>query len=282
MKFSVVIPTCNRPVLLTQCLRGLTGEDAEIIITDDGSDEAAHALLAQEFPEARWFAGPRRGPAANRNNGARVAAGEWLVFIDDDCEPQPGWLTAFAAAADGADVLEGRTLAPGAQDSPFEEHVENVRGGVLWSCNLAVRRDVFERLGGFDEDFREAGGEDMEFAWRVTRAGLRVSFAPNAAVHHPPRAIGWSGLWRRTWMIRWMSLYRIKTSQAHSLPMAAFDELLLLLRITGQLVTRPDARWPRRQYFNVFWRWLTFPVVLPWILYWEHRFRSTLESRLIS
>ena len=58
-----------------------------------------------------------------------------------------------------------------------------------------------------------------------------------------------------------------------SLPAAAFDELVLLLRLTVQLVTRPDARWPRRQRFAVAWRWLTFPVVLPWILYWERRYR---------
>jgi GT2 family glycosyltransferase len=282
VKFSVVIPTCNRPALLGQCLRGLAGEDAEIIVSDDSSDQATHVLLAREFPGVRWFAGPRRGPAANRNNGARAAAGEWLVFIDDDCEPQPGWLAAFAGVASGADVLEGRTLAPGARDSFFEEHVENERGGVLWSCNLAVRRQVFQQLGGFDDDFREAGGEDMEFAWRVAREGLRVCFVSGAVVHHPPRAIGWRGLWRRTWMIRWMSLYRIKTAQARSLPMAAFDELILLLRITGQLVTRPDTRRPRRQCFNVLWRWLTFPAVLPWILYWEHRFRTARESRLTS
>ena len=52
----------------------------------------------------------------------------------------------------------------GRTDHPLEEIVENVTGDLLWSCNLAIRHDLFERLGGFNEDFLEAGGEDVEFA----------------------------------------------------------------------------------------------------------------------
>lgn len=274
MKFSVVIPTCHRPDLLARCLRGLSVADAEIIVSDDSRDDASRALVERDFPQVRWVAGPRRGPAANRNNGARAATGEWLAFVDDDCEPQSGWLAALARAAAEVDVVEGCTRAPGATDSPFEEHVENLHGGVLWSCNFAIRREAFERLGGFDEDFLEAGGEDMEFAWRVSRTGLRVRFAPEALVHHPPRHIGWHGLWRRTWMIRWMSLYRIKTGCARPLPASVVDESVLLLRQTVQLVTRREQPWPCSRCFTVVWRWLTFPLVLPYILYWDWRFSS--------
>lgn len=260
--FTVVIPTCQRPDSLAHCLRALPA-DARVIVSDDSPT-----------PDPRWLAGPRRGPAANRNHGARAATSEWIAFIDDDCEPQPGWLDALAAASSDADVIEGRTLAPGATDSPFEEHVENERGGSLWSCNLAVRRAAFEQLGGFDEDFAEAGGEDMEFAWRVARAGLRVRFAPQALVHHPPRHIGWRGLWRRTWMIRWMPLYRRKTGTSRPLPIVALQEVAGLLRTTLHFVTRPQPERRRRQAFTVGWRWLTFPLVLPYVLYWEWHYRS--------
>lgn len=275
MRFSVVIPTCDRPETLAQCLRCLAGAEAEIIVTDDSNSEATHTLVECEFPAARWIRGPQRGPAANRNCGARAATGDWLAFVDDDCEPQPGWIEALRRSAMDAEVVEGRTLAPGATDSPLEEHVENLHGGVLWSCNLALRREVFERLGGFDEDFREAAGEDMEFAWRIARAGVRVRFAADALVHHPPRRVGWRGLWRRTWMIRWMSLYRSKTGQMRAWPGATVQEIVLLVRITAQLVTRRDIRWPRRQYFNVAWRWITFPLVLPYVLYWNRRFAKS-------
>ena len=73
-------------------------------------------------------------------------------------------------------------------------------------------------------------------------------------------------------MIRWMSLYRWKTGQARSWPRALIEETVLLLRITAQLVTRRDPQRPRRQYFAVAWRWLTFPLVLPYVLYWNWRF----------
>lgn len=278
MKFSVVIPTCGRPEMLARCLRELTATNAEIIVSDDSGDERTRDLLAREFPKARWLQGPRRGPAANRNRGAHSATGEWIAFVDDDCEPQAGWLEGLAQESGNADVIEGRVVAPGAKDSPFEEHVENLHGGVLWSCNLAVRRDVFERLGGFDEGFLEAGGEDMEFASRVARANLHVKFVPEALVHHPPRPIGWNGLWRRTWMIRWMSLYRLKTGQARSLPRGLLDECTLLLRQTAQLVTRREQPWPRRRLFAVAWRWLTFPLVLPYILYWDSRFKQSNDA----
>jgi GT2 family glycosyltransferase len=273
MNLTVIIPACERPEALARCLHALPAAD-DIIVTDDSTSSTVRELIARDFPRVRWMAGPRRGPAANRNGAAAAAGGEWLVFVDDDCEPQPGWLEAIAAATGDADVIEGRTLAPGATDSPFEEHIENLHGGVLWSCNLAVRREVFERLRGFDEDFAIAGGEDMEFAWRVQRAGLRVRFAPDALVHHPPRHIGWAGLWRRQWTVRWMSLYRVKTGQSQPLLTTAVREFVNLLRTAAHLFSKPEpGRW-RRRTFAVCWRGLAFPLTLPWILYWEHRYRT--------
>jgi GT2 family glycosyltransferase len=64
--------------------------------------------------------------------------------------------------------------------------------GLLWSCNLAVRRDLFEQLGGFDEDFLEAGGEDLEFAWRIRQMKVTVRHVPEAVVFHPARPLPFS------------------------------------------------------------------------------------------
>jgi len=180
--------------------------------------------------------------------------------------------------ADETDVLEGCTLAPGASDSPFEEQVENRHGGLLWSCNLAVRRELYFRLGGFDADFTEAAGEDMEFAWRLQHAGVRIRFVPDAVVHHPPRRIALVGLWKRMFMIRWMALYRAKTGQIRSLPGTVSHECLDLLRITSHLATRFEPGSWRRQTFHVVQRWITFPIVLPYFLYWTERFRHAGAS----
>jgi GT2 family glycosyltransferase len=193
-------------------------------------------------------------------------------FIDDDCVPGAGWVEAAAAAvARGeADVVEGRTECPGARDTPFEEHVENLSGGVLWSCNMVVRREVFERLGGFDEAFLEAAGEDMEFAWRLRASGARIVFEPALAVEHPPRRIGWRHLWRRLWRTRWGVLYHVKTTGRGGV---LLGEPVDLLRCTAQLITRFDgARW-RTRLFGIAWRWATFPLVYPYLIYWSWRYR---------
>ena len=90
--FSVVITTCNRLEMLAKCLdrlgcgmQSLAANQYEVIVTDDGSQSTAEQLMKGKYPWARWLQGPRKGPAANRNNGARYAEGEWLVFTDDDC-----------------------------------------------------------------------------------------------------------------------------------------------------------------------------------------------------
>src|SRR5439155_4504610 len=118
-------------------------------------------------------------PAANRNHGAKHARGEWLAFVDDDCLPDKGWLEAIAEAAlkPTSEVIEGKTVIPDKVDNPFRQGVENLSGGNFWSCNLAIRRAAFWQIGAFDEDFLEAGGEDMELAFRIRRNDLRTLFA---------------------------------------------------------------------------------------------------------
>ena len=88
--FSIVIPTCNRNDLLSKCLDMvndgllLLDKEVEIIVSDDGKDDNAKNLIEKNYPFARWVEGPKRGPAANRNNGVKNSKGEWLVFVDDD------------------------------------------------------------------------------------------------------------------------------------------------------------------------------------------------------
>ena len=192
--FSVVVPTYHRNATLAECLtrlapgtQTLAGPAYEVIVTDDGSTATAQAMVAERFPWARWAAGPRRGPAANRNHGASLARGDWLAFTDDDCLPTPGWLAAFADAAGDADVLEGRTTCAAGVSSILDEAPINLTGGNLWSCNLAIRVTAFHGTGGFDERFPHAAVEDMEFAGRVARGGRAVRFVPAAVVDHPPR-----------------------------------------------------------------------------------------------
>src|SRR5215213_11648746 len=116
---SVVIPTRDRNETLARCLdrlapcaQSLSHDQYEVIVTDDSAHAAARELLFDRYPWARWTGGPRRGPAANRNAGMRAARGEWLAFTDDDCLPEPGWLSAFEAAltATPGALVGGRTV----------------------------------------------------------------------------------------------------------------------------------------------------------------------------
>jgi GT2 family glycosyltransferase len=217
LKISVIIPTRHRNDLLAQCLarlaperQTLAADSYEVIVTDDGSQSTAQDFLAQNFPWVRWVCGPRKGPAANRNNGARHAAGDWIAFTDDDCLPDPEWLAAFEAAIQ-PDVLvyEGKTTCLAGISGPLYEAPLNLTGGCLWSCNMMLDRRTFERFGGFDEAFPTAWAEDVEFSTRLSRAGLKMQFVPEAAVDHPPRRrqSGWKQGLR--WESRLLLHYKI-------------------------------------------------------------------------
>lgn len=196
LTFSIIIPTYQRPQQICQCLNCLApyfdsaallthGNSLEVIVSDDARNPKLSALLQQSYPWCHYTEGPACGPAANRNHGAQVASGDWLVFTDDDCLPQPGWLEAFALHTDHFDVLEGRTSPVGVRTRADDVCPINETGGHLWSCNFAIRRKAFSILGGFNEDFPAAAMEDVELNLRVNKAGLKRQFVPDATVFHP-------------------------------------------------------------------------------------------------
>jgi GT2 family glycosyltransferase len=195
LRISVIIPTRHRNEQLAQCLgrlapgrQTLDAADYEVIVTDDGSRGTAASMIAERFPWVRWVAGPRRGPAANRNNGANAAQGDWLAMTDDDCLPAPDWLHAFISAIDpNIGVLEGKTTCQAGISSPLLEAPVNLSGGNLWSCNFMIRAELFRSVGGFDESFPMPACEDIEFNGRLRKGGHIPQFVPEAIVDHPPR-----------------------------------------------------------------------------------------------
>jgi GT2 family glycosyltransferase len=273
---------------LTKCNQDIA-EVFEVIVTDDGAKSSAEEMVRLRYPSVKWVEGPHRGPAANRNCGARLAKGEWLVFLDDDCLPEPGWLKAIVrrAGKGDLDVVEGQTLAPGREDNPFKYYVENPNGNCYWSCNLAIRRQVFEEIGAFDEDFLEAGGEDIELADRIRKAVLRTTFDQEARVIHPVRIVSWNMLIWRTFMQRWTLLYHLKTGVG--LPLNVSDTQAAigvikhwsidLLRTTWHVFSKHDRQRWRTQLFNQIWKWFSFPLVLPYLIIWEIRFRRQLRLK---
>jgi hypothetical protein len=113
-----------------------------------------------------------------------------LAFTDADCVPEPTWLAAGLAALEQADLVQGRVAPdPAVERGPFDRtiHVDQERG-FYEAANLLLRRDLFERLGGF-EDWLEVEigkplAEDVWLGWHARRKGARTVFCPEALVYH--------------------------------------------------------------------------------------------------
>ena len=195
--FSVIIPTCNRPELLLKCLDCLApsvqqlGYPYQVIVTDDSITTATKHTVEEKYHWVKWVAGPRKGPAANRNNGAQYATGKWLVFIDDDCLPNENLLREYDTAItknDNICVFEGCILADREQRDFREESPINESGGALWSCNFMIQRDLFlNRLKGFDDQFPYAAMEDADLHFRIISEKISIVFVRDAFVVHPWR-----------------------------------------------------------------------------------------------
>lgn len=198
--FSVIVPTYHRNDLLAKCLdclapgvQTLLPEQYEVIVTDDGSQTTAEEMIRDRYSWVKWVAGPCKGPAANRNNGAKYAQGEWLAFTDDDCLPDSQWLEGYAKAIVNEPsclVFEGRIYVDRPRRSLAETSPANETGGFLWSCNFAIQKELFESLAGFDERFPYAAMEDVEFRLRLKKTGRKFSLAKGASVCHPWRSLG--------------------------------------------------------------------------------------------
>jgi Predicted glycosyltransferases len=247
-------------------------EADEILVSDDSRTSGSRQLLAGRFAKVRWLQGPLRGPAANRNHASRHATGDWLAFVDDDCIPDRNWLNEIAKLAADADVIEGRTVCPAKTNHLLEEVVENETGNLFWTCNLAIRRDRFEELGGFDEDFLEPGGEDLEFAWRIKQRRLTVRFASDMIVYHPARKLPLLKWVYRVFQVRWHLLYRLKVTD---LRCATLNEILDLLRVTKRTIVAPGR--DHRNFVRLILQWLLLPIWVPYLTYWEIRFRERLQ-----
>ncbi len=293
-EISIVIPTCNRPELLTVALEQLKPERQavapntfEVVVTDDSTGDATERMMRVRFPDLRYTRGPRLGPGPNRNVGAAIARGRWLAFVDDDCRPADDYVHNLQEAirTSGADVIEGAILASKTIDSPFCHSVETLSGGGFWTGNLAVRRAVFVELNGFDADL--AAGEDMEFGHRVCRAGIPTTFCRNIEVVHQIHTVGWRYLLHAEFRIRWHLLYALKVGDAPPVDTPAWKAVMYmvvnrtanLLRTTRRAIVAPDASRPKSTRFHVALTWLLFPILLPYLAYWDLRFRRMLRDR---
>jgi GT2 family glycosyltransferase len=205
MDYSIVIPTRDRPAHLAECIAALTkievaGVKWEVIIVDDGSEPPVSGQNLNEGPwqNLRFVRERGRGPASARNAGARAAIGGILIFIDDDCWPEPSLLNALRQVQETyPNALVGGKII-NASPRSFWSSVTHLTTEAAYALQerrdrrprrfstsiLAVPREAFLNLNGFDESFARPGGEDYELCERWQNCGLKATYSPNVIVHH--------------------------------------------------------------------------------------------------
>jgi len=199
VRYDVVVPTLGRPSL-GALLDALAVDDGpapdRVVVVDDraGSEELR---LQRDGLEVQVVRGGARGPAAARNAGWRRCTAPWVVFVDDDVLPRPGWRRALAAdlATVPAHVagVQGRVHVPLDADRPASDQERNVArlATAAWiTADMAVRRDALVGVGGFDERFRRAYREDTDLALRLVDADHELTVG-RREVDHPVRPSRW-------------------------------------------------------------------------------------------
>jgi len=217
--FSVVICTRDRPEQLAGCLEALLAQDYpdfELIVVDNAPADDATLELTAELP-VRYERQPRPGLDWARNKGIAAARYPLVAFTDDDARPDPGWLRALAQAFAAPEVMAVTGLVlPQELDTAAQELFEFEYGGMghgfkrrffrraqmdarrlLWAsgcgvgANMAFRRELFDRIGGFDTALDvgtpSGGGGDVEMFHRVIAGGNTLLYEPAALVWHRHR-----------------------------------------------------------------------------------------------
>ncbi len=185
-----------------------------MIVVDDGSTDST-AQIARGFPVI-YNTRKTGGPATARNKGTTVAQGEIILFTDSDCVPERTWLEEMMrpfkdqaiVAVKGAYRTEQNELAARFAQAEFEDRydllVKKASIDMIDTYSAAFKRDVFMKMGGFDESFPVANNEDTELSYRIAFSGRKLVFNPKAIVYHShPNSIlrylrikFWRGYWR--------------------------------------------------------------------------------------
>lgn len=213
MKTAIVVPTCDRPEALGACLEALVRLDPApyaIVVVDDGGRRPAAEVADRFGGRVRCIRQENAGPAAARNAGVRATDAEFLALTDDDCRPRPDWLGALLAAQGGVpgrmvggrveNALPGNVYAAASQalcDYLYAAGDAGAGGAEFFTTNnVAFDRATFERIGGFDESFPRAAGEDRDLGRRWRAAGGTLLYAPGAVVDHA-HGMDLRGFWRQ-------------------------------------------------------------------------------------
>jgi len=198
VKASVIIPVFNgektiRPAL--EALLAQTYPHQEIIVVDDGSTDRTGEIV-RGFNGVIYILQQNAGPATARNAGARQARGEIICFTDADCLAHPDWVERLVRAFGSEEIgaVAGsygianneNLLARCVHEEIVYRHEKFLKDFVraFGSYNCAIKKKVFDGVGGFDERYRGASGEDNDLSYKILKSGQKIFFEKAALVDH--------------------------------------------------------------------------------------------------
>ena len=259
MKYAIIVPVYNRPDEVAELLESLTLQtfkDFEVIIVEDGSQNPCETVCKQyeKLLDIKYFIKENSGPGQSRNYGAAHSTGEYLLILDSDVVLPAGYLAviekelrrepvdAFGGPDCAHDSFTDTQKAISYSMTSFFT-TGGIRGGKKKldkfyprSFNMGIRRDVYERLGGFS---KMRFGEDIDFSIRIFKAGYTCRLFPEAWVWHKRRT-DFRKFWRQVYNsgIARINLYKKYPESlkfVHLLPMlfTVGCTLLALLFILG-------------------------------------------------
>ena len=199
---SLVVPVHGLTPAFRRCLESIRALDPapdELVVVVDGGDEGAAAEAAAAGAHV-VLQKPQSGPAVARNTGAVRASGDILLFLDSDVEAAPDVVArvvgAFAEEPDVTALIGSYDDRPPAHNLAslymnLRHHYvhQNAReeGRTFWGACGAIRRNAFEKIGGFDEDYVAASIEDIELGYRLKEAGMRIRVIKDLHAKHLKR-----------------------------------------------------------------------------------------------
>ena len=247
LKYSFIIPVFNRPDEVDELLDSLTRQtvtDFEVVVVEDGSQVPCEDICRKYAArlDIHYYMKPNSGPGQSRNYGVERAKGEYVLILDSDVVVPENYLRAVDAELqrEPADAFGGPDRAADSF-TPVQKAISysmtsffttgGIRGGKKKldkfyprSFNMGVRRDVYQRLGGFS---KMRFGEDIDFSIRIFKAGCKCRLFPEAWVWHKRRT-DFRKFWRQVYNsgIARINLYK---KLVHLLPMVFTVGVMLLL-----------------------------------------------------
>ena len=213
-KVSIIVPAYNEENYTMACIESIIkntedGVSYEIILMDDKSPDESARLIERNLKNVKFITnGVNYGFLLNCNKGATFAIGEYLLFLNNDTNVQPGWLSSLVELIESADdigMVGSRLVYPTGQqqeaggiiwndasgwnfgrlDDPNKPEYNYVKeADYLTGAAMMIRTSLWEEIGGFDERYVPAYYEDSDLAFEVRKHGYRTLYQPKSVVIH--------------------------------------------------------------------------------------------------